>query len=130
MKMGLFGKNKENKEEAVKAKCSCGKTAADTVQEEMLRIVGKAGLKTGDVLTIKILGSGCKNCQTLLQNTKDAVSAMSDPAKIEYITDMKEIAKYGVMRMPALLVGEQVVSMGKVLKASDIQKLLNKLGLA
>ena len=55
---------------------------------------------------------------------------MSDPAKIEYITDMKEIAKYGVMRMPALLVGEQVVSMGKVLKASDIQKLLNKLGLA
>ncbi len=112
--MGLFGKKKENKEEAVEPKCSLGNRSA----------------KTGDAFTIKILGSGCKNCQTLLQNTRDAVSAMSLPAEIEYITDMKEIAKYGVMSMPALVVGEQVVSMGKVLKTTDIQKLLNKLGLS
>ena len=85
----------------------------------------KAEVKAGNVLTIKVLGSGCKNCM-LLQNTRDAVSAMNLPAEIEYITDMKEIAKYGVMSMPALVVGEQVVSMGKVLKASEIQKLLNK----
>ena len=77
-------------------------------------------------MTIKVLGSGCKNCRMLLQNTRDAVSAMNLPAEIEYITDMQEIAKYGVMSMPALVVGEQVVSMGKVLKASEIQKLLNK----
>lgn len=86
----------------------------------------EAEVKAGNVLTIKVMGSGCKNCRMLLQNTRDAVSAMNLPAEIEYITDMQEIAKYGVMSMPALVVGEQVVSMGKVLKASEIQKLLNK----
>lgn len=86
----------------------------------------RAEVKAENVLTIKVLGSGCNYCRMLLQNTRDAVSAMNLPAEIEYITDMQEIAKYGVMSMPALVVGEQVVSMGKVLKASEIQKLLNK----
>jgi hypothetical protein len=43
---------------------------------------------------------------------------------------MQEVAKYGVMSMPALVVNEQVVSMGKVLKSADIQKLLKKIGIA
>ena len=34
--MGLFGKKKENNEEVVEAKCSCGKTAADTVPDRLL----------------------------------------------------------------------------------------------
>lgn len=54
----------------------------------------KAEVKAGNVLTIKVLGSSCKNCRMLLQNTRDAVSAMNLPAEIEYITDMQEIAKY------------------------------------
>lgn len=36
--------------------------------------------------------------------------------------------EYGVMSMPALVVNEKVVSMGKVLKANDVEKLLHKLG--
>lgn len=47
---------------------------------------------------------------------------------VEYITDMQNIMEYGVMSMPALVVKEKVVSMGKVLKASDVEKLLHKLG--
>lgn len=85
---------------------------------------------SGTAATIKILGSGCRNCRALLQNTKDAVSSSDINANVEYITDMKEVAKYGVMSMPALVVNDQVVSMGKVLKAADIQKLLNKIGIA
>lgn len=46
----------------------------------------------------------------------------------EYVTDMKKIMAYGVMSMPALVVNEKVVSMGKVLKAADMEKLLHKLG--
>lgn len=34
--------------------------------------------------------------------------------------------EYGVMSMPAIVVNEKVVSMGKVLKSSDIEKLLRK----
>ena len=46
----------------------------------------------------------------------------------EYVTDMERIMEYGVMSMPALVVNEKVVSMGKVLKAADVEKLLHKLG--
>ncbi|RDX29365.1 thioredoxin family protein [Bifidobacterium breve] len=46
----------------------------------------------------------------------------------EYITDMEKIMAYGVMSMPALVVNEKVVSMGKVLKAADVEKLIHKLG--
>lgn len=44
--------------------------------------------------------------------------------EVEYITDMEKVMAYGVMSMPALVVNEKVVSMGKVLKPSDIEKLL------
>ena len=45
-----------------------------------------------------------------------------------HVTDMEKIMEYGVMSMPALVVNEKVVSMGKVLKATDVEKLLHKLG--
>ena len=48
--------------------------------------------------------------------------------EVEYITDLQKVMEYGVMSMPALVVNEKVVSMGKVLKANDVEKLLHKLG--
>ena len=48
--------------------------------------------------------------------------------EVAYITDMEKVMRYGVMRMPAIVVNEKVVSMGKVLKAADVEKLLRKLG--
>ena len=48
--------------------------------------------------------------------------------EVEYITDMEKVMSYGVMSMPAIVVNEQVVSMGKVLKTADVEKLLRKLG--
>ena len=50
------------------------------------------------------------------------------PVEVEYITDMEKVMGYGVMSMPAIVVNEKVVSMGKVLKATDVEKLLHKLG--
>ena len=44
---------------------------------------------------------------------------------VEYITDMQKIMEYGVMRMPALVVNDKVVSQGKVLKPADVEKLLH-----
>ena len=41
---------------------------------------------------------------------------------------MEKVMKCGVMSMPAIVVNDQVVSMGKVLKAADVEKLLHKLG--
>ena len=48
--------------------------------------------------------------------------------EVEYITNMETVMAYGVMSMPAIVINEQVVSMGKVLKSTDVEKLLHKMG--
>ena len=48
--------------------------------------------------------------------------------EVEYVTNMEKVMAYGIMSMPGLVVNEKVVSMGKVLKSADIEKLLKKLG--
>ena len=76
-------------------------------------------------MVIKILGSGCRNCVALAENTKKAIGAMGLEAEIEKVTDFADIAAYGVMQTPALVVDEKVVSFGKVLKPKEIEKLLS-----
>ena len=49
--------------------------------------------------------------------------------EVEYITDLAKVMEYGVMSMPALVVNEKVVAMGKVLKPAEIEKLFAKIGL-
>ncbi len=73
---------------------------------------------------IKILGGGCKNCEVLYENTKQALEELGIEATIEKITDFVEIAKYGVMKTPALVVDEKVKISGRVVKADEIKKVL------
>ena len=77
-------------------------------------------------MVIKILGSGCKNCTKLYKNTGEALKELKLKAEILEVTDFKDIMKYGVMTTPALVVDEEVVSSGKVLKTKEIVKLLKK----
>jgi small redox-active disulfide protein 2 len=79
-------------------------------------------------MKLKILGSGCKNCVTLAENTKAALKEMGREDEIEKITDFAEIAKYGVMSTPALVIDEKVVSFGKVLKPKEIIKIIEQAG--
>ena len=51
---------------------------------------------------------------------------MGLPVQVEYITDMEKVMSYGVMSIPAIVVNEKVVSMGKVLKAAEVEKLLSR----
>ena len=75
-------------------------------------------------MIIKILGSGCTKCVTLGENAKAAASAVGKDAEIVKVTDFAEIAAYGVMSTPGLVVDEKVVSTGKVLTAEEIGKLI------
>lgn len=76
--------------------------------------------------SIKILGSGCAKCMELEKATKTAVSQLQLDCDIEHVTDFTQIACYGVMSTPALVVNEKVVSYGKVLTIKEIQALLKK----
>jgi small redox-active disulfide protein 2 len=75
-------------------------------------------------MIIKILGSGCKKCITLGENAKAAAEAAGLEAQIVKVTDFAEIAGYGIMSTPGLVVDEKVLSAGKVLSADEIRRLL------
>ncbi|TVQ55006.1 MAG: thioredoxin family protein [Spirulina sp. DLM2.Bin59] len=76
------------------------------------------------MIKIEILGTGCKKCQQLEANAKQAVAALDLAAEVFHITDPVEIAMRGVMSTPALAVNGAVVTSGKVLSADQIQPLL------
>lgn len=75
-------------------------------------------------MVIKILGSGCRNCVALKDNTETALKEAGVEAQIVKVTDFKDIMAYGVMTTPALVIDEKVASFGKVLKPKEIVKIL------
>jgi len=77
-------------------------------------------------MKIKVLGSGCKNCVNLAKNTEEALKELGIEAEIIKVTDFKDIASYGIMSTPGLVIDEEVVSYGKVLKPNAIKEILEK----
>lgn len=117
-----FGKKKEEKKSPTCA-CSCGCPTSET--EEITNDCCPEA-KDG-ICCIKVLGAGCKSCHEQYENARKAVNDMGLSVEVEYITDMQKVMEYGVMSMPALVVNEKIVSMGKVLKANEVVALLRKL---
>lgn len=75
-------------------------------------------------MNIKVLGGGCCKCENLLAAVKEAVAEKGIEAEIEYITDMTRIMEYGIMSTPALMIDDKIVSMGRVLKAKEVLRLI------
>lgn len=75
-------------------------------------------------MVVKILGSGCSKCNALEQATVEALKELGQEATVEHVTNFADIAKYGVMQTPALVVDEKVLSFGRVLSKDDVKKLL------
>lgn len=75
-------------------------------------------------MEIKILGACCANCKKLEENTRQAVKELAIEANITKVEDVRQIAKYGVMRIPALIIDEKVKSYGKVNTVEEIKNLI------
>lgn len=75
-------------------------------------------------MDIKILGTGCVNCNNLEANTRTALAELGLTAEIDKVTDPGEIAAWGVMSTPALVINEEVVLSGRVPPAEQIKQLL------
>lgn len=112
--MGIF--NRSGKEEAT-ACCS-----GSRMHEVM------AGPETGKSAGgVKVLGSGCCKCNDLERAAREALAELGMETTIEHVTDFKQIAAYGVMTTPALVVDGKVVSCGKALKKYDVKALIQKM---
>lgn len=77
-------------------------------------------------LEIKVLGPGCAQCDRLEMELMEIMTEMNLPADLEHITDIKEIGKYGVMGMPALIVNGKVMCTGKVPTKRKLKEWLSK----
>ena len=75
---------------------------------------------------VKVLGSGCSKCNQLETATKAALEQLGMDTTIDHVTDFSQIASYGVMTTPALVVDGKVVSYGKALKKDEVVKILKK----
>lgn len=104
--MGLFGRKKEEAGSCGGAGCTpeAAKTSA----------------------RVKVLGSGCAKCRALEDAVRAALAELEMDEAIDHVTDFAQIAAYGVMTTPALVVDGRVVSYGKVLKKDEAKRLIEK----
>lgn len=116
--MALFGLGKK-KEEEKSSGCCCGSIDAQSMEK------AAEAISKGEA--VKVLGSGCAKCNQLEANVKIALEQLGMDTTIEHITDFSQIAAYGVMSTPALVVDGKVVSYGKVLKVEEAVRLLEKI---
>ena len=78
------------------------------------------------MLEIKILGTGCPNCNKLEQETKKAVSSLGMDVKIEKVTDFQKIMEYEVFSTPGLVINDVVVSSGKIPSQAELRSMLSE----
>ncbi len=113
--MSLFGKKNEENKGCGTCGCSCNAKPTEDAKKPQT---------TGG--SVKVLGSGCAKCNELEANTKAALETLGMDTTILHVKDFSQIAAYGVMSTPALVVDEKVVSFGKVLKTDEIVNILQK----
>lgn len=75
---------------------------------------------------IKILGMGCKKCETLERKIIKIIEENNIPAKVEKVTDINEMMKYGIMMTPGLVINEELKSYGFIPKDEQLLLWLNE----
>lgn len=75
---------------------------------------------------VKILGPGCKNCQTLETRTREALEHLGLQPEVENVTDYAAIAGYGVMTTPGLVADDKLLVSGRVPTTEEISRLLSE----
>lgn len=72
-------------------------------------------------MEIKILGAGCPRCEELKKRTVAVLSELKIEARVEKVTDIKQIAAAGVMATPALAIDGKVVCSGRIPRPEEIK---------
>ncbi len=76
-------------------------------------------------MDIKVLGPGCANCVRLEAHVKEALEASGiTDATVEKITDYADIASWGIMSTPGLVIDGAVVVSGRVPDAAEVALLI------
>ncbi len=76
------------------------------------------------MITIKVLGPGCSNCQKLAYLTQRAVTHLGIEAQMEKVTDYNDIMKYPILSTPGLVINEKLVASGRIPSEAEITTFL------
>ena len=76
------------------------------------------------MLTVKVLGPGCANCQRLKATAVEALEMLGANAAIEYVTDPAEFGRYRLMMTPGLVVNDELVCAGRVPTTPEVMTLI------
>ncbi len=77
-------------------------------------------------MEIKVLGPGCAKCKKTEKLVQEVIKEIGVDATVEKVSDMMQIASYGVFGTPSVIVDGEVKCTGKVPKKDDIKKWLLK----
>lgn len=112
-----FGKKKEEAPccggQEIKSTCACGSQC------------GISDIKNARFI---VLGACCQKSADTFANVKQAVAELGFSDEVLNMGDAVEIAKYGVMQTPALVINSKVVSYGKLIRVEEAKKLIGKAG--
>jgi small redox-active disulfide protein 2 len=71
-------------------------------------------------MEIKVLGPGCANCKRLYQEAERAIAQSGQTATLAKVEAIEEIAGYGILRTPGLVIDGKVVASGRIPVAAEI----------
>lgn len=72
------------------------------------------------MLTIKVLGPGCANCQKVEAVARNAVNEMGMEAEMIKITNYAEIMEYPILSTPGLVINEKLVCAGRIPNQAEV----------
>lgn len=77
-------------------------------------------------MKIKILGTGCSKCKTLYTTTEKAIAELGLDATLVKELDIMKILEYKVLKLPALVLDEKVISSGVNLSLEEVKRILTQ----
>jgi small redox-active disulfide protein 2 len=78
-------------------------------------------------LKIQVAGPGCKKCHDTERNVREACAQLNLNADISHVSDLKEIAKLGVLFTPAIIVNGKMIVSGKLPSVEELRNYFSKL---
>ena len=103
---------------------SAEKEYGEALYREYQRFLGLPVEEARAVNEIRILGPGCFRCEELTKRVMAAVAELGVAADVQHVTDLKEMAGYGPVPTPVLVVNGEIRTTGRVPSTDDIKKLL------
>lgn len=77
-------------------------------------------------MEIKVLGGCCKSCDILLDYVNEVLVELDKKANVEKITDFVELAKFGVLKTPGIVIDGKVIFSGRMADKKEVKEILSK----